>query len=176
LRRCQSPFQRGALLITGGAGGDQPGARPGLVGSHSQPGFGSGPGGTADQAGTARRPVVKPFATDEPADQPGLFAAPATIDWPDQAGRAVAHTSKRAKPQPCRSGVFTRIDAMLLRGWWLRPLTLGGQRCWRMEPLPVLPAEVVPSLRGPVRRPRGVGLGRRRAQRQRGGCSSPQEL
>jgi hypothetical protein len=79
---------------------------------------------------------VEPSATDEPADQPGLFADPAIRLSPDQAGRAVAQTRPRAKPQPCRSGVFTGIDAMLLRGCWLQPLTLGGQRYWRMERLP----------------------------------------
>ena len=143
-------------MITGAAGGDQPGARPGPVGSHSQAGFGSGPRGTADQAGTAGFPAVEPFATGVLADQPGLFAAPATMDWPDQAGRAVVQARTRAKPQPCRSGVFMGIDAMLLRGCWLRSLTLGGQRCWRMEPLPALlalPAELVPPPREPVRRP-----------------------
>ena len=88
----------------------------------------------------------------------------------------MAQTRMRAKPQPCRSGVFKGIEAMLLRGGSLRPLTLGKQRCLRMEPQPALPAEVVLPLREPVRRPRGVGLGRPWAQRQRGGCSSSREL
>jgi hypothetical protein len=56
---------------------------------------------------------VKPSATDEPTDHNGLFAAPATSISPEQTGRAVAQTMPRAKPQPCRSGVFTGIDAML---------------------------------------------------------------
>ena len=163
-------------MITGGAGGDQPGGRPGPAGSHSQPGFAAGPRGTADQAGTGRPPAVEAFTTGEPADPPGLFATPATIDWPDQAGRAVAQTRPRAKLQLCRSGVLPGIDAMLLRGYWLLPLNLGAQRCLRMEPLPELPEAVVPPPRGPVRRPRGVGLGRPKVLLRRGGCSSPREL
>lgn len=179
LRLRQSPFQRGALLLTGGAEGAQPGAGPRLAGSHSQPGFASGPRGTADQVGTGERPAVEPCATVERADQSGMLSAPATIDWSDQAGRAVVQTRTRANQQLGRTGVFTCIDAMLLRGCWHRlPLTLGGQHCWRMERLPALSAlsaAVVPTPRGPLRRPREVGLGQPRVQRRQGGCSSPRE-
>jgi len=157
-------------LITDGAGGDQPGARRGPIGSHSQPGFAKGPKGTADQVGTGGCPAVEPAATDEPADHIGLFAASATRISADQTGRAVEQTRPRTKPQPWRSGVFAGIDAMAFRGCWLQSLTLGGESYWRMERLP---AGVVPPPRGPVLRPRGVGLGRLRVQRPRAGCLSP---
>jgi hypothetical protein len=116
----------GTLLITGDEGGDQPGARRGPIGSHSQPGFTLGTKGMADQTGTVRLPGIEPSATDGLADHPGLFAAPAPSVWPDQAGRATAQTRPRAKPQPCRSRVFTGIDAILLTGCWLQFLTRGG--------------------------------------------------
>ena len=163
----------GTLLITGGEGGDQSGARRGPIGSHSQPGFTRGSRGMADQAGTVRFPGIEPSATDELADQPGLFAAPAPSVSPDQAGRATAQTRPKAMPQPCPIGVFTGIVAMLLRGCWLQWLTLGGQRYWRMEQLP---AGVVSPHRGPVRQPRGVGLERLRVQQPRADCLSPRGL
>jgi hypothetical protein len=101
------------LLITGGAGGDQPGARRGPIGSKSQPGLARGPRGTAVQVGTGRCPALEPSATDDRADHTGLFAAPVTRISPDQTGRAVAQIRPRAKPQPCWIRVFTGIDAML---------------------------------------------------------------
>ena len=106
----------GTLLITGGEGGDQSGARRGPIGSNSQPGFTMGTKGMADQAGTVRLPGMEPSATDELADQPGLFAAPDPSVSPDQAGWATAKTRPRAKPQPCGSRVFTGIDPIPLTG------------------------------------------------------------
>lgn len=121
--------------MTSGAGGDQTGARLGPFGNQFQPGFSGGASGTTDQVGTVGLPAVDPLASGEPADQPGLVAVPVVSDSPDQAGRAEAQNRPRAKPKLWRSKVFTGIEAMLLKGCWLQPLSLGALRCWGLEPL-----------------------------------------
>ena len=170
-------------MITGGVGGDQPGAGPAPVGSHIHPGAASEAAGTADQVGTERggglAAVERSSATGGPAwfvDQLGRFAVAGTKDWPDQPGMAVVQARPKASKQPRRAGVFRGMAAIAVRGGWRLPLV--KPRCRRRGQEQLL---VPPRVRGvrprvPARQPREVGWGLQRVQRRRGGCLSPRAL